>query len=46
MRGLQEELAVQRPDDPRRAFGLEVEAASGSVGAVGLQLARMSTTMN
>ena len=32
-RRLQDELAAQRPDDPRRAFGQAVEA-SGSVGVV------------
>ena len=46
IRGFQEEMAAQRPDDPRRIFGQEVEAAAGSSGTVGEQLARMFTTMN
>ena len=41
MRGFQEQLAVQQPDDPRRAFGQEVEAASG--GPVAEQLALACT---
>ena len=44
IRGLQEELAVQRPEDPRRIFGEAVEAASTDGGAVvGEQLARLCT---
>ena len=34
LRGLQEELAAERPDDPRRIFGEAVEA-SGSDGHMG-----------
>ena len=41
IRGFQEQLAVQRPEDPRRAFGLEVEASSGSIGGTGEQMARV-----
>jgi len=43
LRGMQEEMAVQCPDDPRRLFGEAVEAASGSNGIVGEQLARLCT---
>ena len=39
-RGLQEDLAVQEPDHPMRAFGEAVEAASGSGGPVAEQLTR------
>ena len=46
IRGFQEELAAHRPDDPRRVFGLEVEAAPVPDGTVGEQLARMLTTVN
>ena len=45
MRSLQEELAVQRPEDPCRFFGLEVEAASGSTGGAGSQLLRVCTML-
>jgi hypothetical protein len=45
LRGLQEELAVQRPEDPRRVFGEAVEAASGLNNTVGEQLARMCATL-
>jgi len=41
LRGLQEDLAVEEPDHPMRAFGEAVEAASGSV--VATQLARACT---
>ena len=44
IRGFQEQLAAQRPEDPRRVFGEAVEA-SGSSGRVGEQLARMLTTV-
>ena len=43
IRGLQEQMAVQRPEDPRRLFGQEVEAASGSNGIAGEQLMRVCT---
>ena len=44
IRGFQEQLAADRPDDPRRIFGEAVEAAaSGSSGTVGEQLARVCT---
>ena len=43
-RGLQEELAVQRPEDPRRLFGEAVEAA-GSAPVMGeQQLAEFART--
>ncbi len=45
MHGLQEELGAARPDDPRRIFGEAVEAASGSAGHVGQQVARMCTML-
>ena len=46
IRGFQEQLAVQRPEDPRRVFGEAVEAAtSGSSGTIGEQLARMCTML-
>ena len=45
IRGLQEELAVRSPEDPRRVFGEAVEADASASG-VGGQLARMFTTMN
>ena len=32
LRGIQEQLAVRSPDDPRRLFGAEVEASSSSSG--------------
>ena len=44
IRIFQEEMAAQRPDDPRRAFGEAVEA-SGSNGHMGEQLVRMMSTM-
>ena len=44
LRGLQEELATARPDDPRRIFGEAVEA-SGSHGPVGEQLVRIISTV-
>jgi len=44
LRGLQEELATARPDDPRRIFGEAVEA-SGSHGPVGAQLVRIISTV-
>ena len=44
LRGLQEELAAERPDDPRRIFGEAVDATGGtSGGAVTTQLARACT---
>ena len=44
-RGLQEELAVQNPEDPRRLFGEAVEAA-GSTPVVGeQQIARVCTNI-
>ena len=43
IRGFQEELAARAPEDPRRAFGEAIEAASGSGGVAGEQLARMCT---
>ena len=46
IRGLQEQLAAHRPGDPRRVFGLEVEAAPVPDGTVGEQLPRMLTTVN
>jgi len=46
IRGFQEVLAAHRPDDPRRVFGLDVEAAPVPDGTVGEQLARMLTTVN
>ena len=33
LRGLQEELAAERPDDPRRIFGEAVDATCGTSGA-------------
>ena len=32
LRGLQEELAVERPEDPRRVFGQAVEATGAAHG--------------
>ena len=42
-RGLQEELAVQNPDDPRRVFGEAVEAAAPASIIGEQQLARVCT---
>jgi hypothetical protein len=42
LRGLQEQLAADRPEDPRRIFGEAMEA-SGSTGTVAAQLARACT---
>ena len=44
LRGFQQELAAQRPEDPRRIFGEAVEA-SGSNGPLGEQLVRVLSTM-
>ena len=44
IRGFQEEMAAQRPEDPRRIFGEAVEA-SGSNGPMGDQMMRMMSTM-
>ena len=44
LRGFQEEMAAQRPEDPRRIFGEAVEA-SGSHGPMGEQMMRMMSTM-
>jgi len=44
IRGFQEELATQRPEDPRRIFGEAVEA-SGAHGPMGEQMMRMMSTM-
>ena len=35
LRGLQEELAVDRAEDPRRIFGQEVEASGSEAGPLG-----------
>jgi hypothetical protein len=44
LRGLQEELAAERPDDPRRIFGEAVDATGGtSSAAVTTQLVRACT---
>ena len=45
LRGLQEELAVHAPEDPRRVFGAAVEVASGSSGATGAGLAQMFSAL-
>ena len=42
-RGFQEVLAAHRPDDARRVFGLEVDAAPAVDGTVGEQLARVDS---
>ena len=44
LRGFQEQLAVQAPEDPRHIFGEAVEA-SGSHGPVGEQMVRMMSAM-
>ena len=44
LRGFQEEMAAQRPEDPRRIFGEAVEA-SGSRGPAGAQLVRIMSTV-
>ncbi len=44
IRSFQEEMAAQRPEDPRRIFGEAVEA-SGSHGPVGEQLVRIMSTV-
>lgn len=44
IRGFQEEMAAQRPEDPRRIFG-EAVGASGSHGPMGEQMMRMMSTM-
>ena len=44
IRGFQEELAVQAPEDPRRLFGEVVEATT--IGAGGSQLAQILAAMN
>jgi hypothetical protein len=41
IRAHQEELAVRAPEDPRRIFGEAVEAASGSAGPPGHQIAQL-----
>ena len=41
IRGFQEELAVQAPEDPRRLFGEMVDAS-----AAGSELTQMLATMN
>ena len=43
-RGLQEELAANAPEDPRRAFGEEVEGGPGLVSAV--QLVERASYLN
>ena len=45
LRGLQEELAVRAPEDPRRVFGEAVEVASGSSGAAGNGLSHMFSAL-
>ena len=44
-RGLQEQLAVQCPDDPRRVFGQAVETASSSDSVALADLARAFSTL-
>ena len=44
-RGLQEQLAAQCPDDPRRVFGQAVEAASSSDSVALVDLARAFSTL-
>ena len=44
-RGLQEELAVRRPNDPRRIFGETVELASASSGAAGAGLSHLFSAL-
>ena len=44
IRGFQEEMAAHRPEDPRRIFGVEVEA-SNSHGPTGEQMVRMMSSM-
>ena len=44
LRGLQEELAVERPEDPRRVFGQAVEATgAANGGTMTTELARPCT---
>ena len=45
IRGFQEEMAAQRPEDPRRIFGEAVEA-SASHGPMGEQMMRMMSAMD
>ena len=44
IRGFQEELAVRAPEDPRRVFGVVVEATT--IRASGSQLAQILAAMN